>query len=1033
MRKLSLLSFLLTLSLTAAESQVVGWVDQLSCTVVFGWAADKSTPTQPVTVQVWDGQVLLGSMVANAARPDTASAVGGGSSGNHGFGFSLPASVRDGRAHDIRVKFSNGVEVPGNKPALTCPAGGLADYTGWVDKADCTVLFGWAANRAAPLTPATVTIFDRGVQIGTAVANLSRPDTAGVVGGGSTGQHGFVFPIPPSIRDGQAHSISVRFADGKDVAHAGSGPLALSCSTQSNFTGFVDRIDCNNIFGWAADRANPGTPVRLAIYNGATKVFSTTTNSARPDVAALGLGASQGFSMTTAQLGLSGNLNLSLKFEDTGAAIPPSSAAANGTLTCGVSGPVNTGWVDRANCNVVSGWAADKNSTAPISLDLYNFETKLGTVQANLPRADVAAIYPGNHGFGYALPPGLPPIQHLRVYYAGTKTLLGGEASKDLNCGGGNAYLGVLESATCTQVTGWAKDPFSSFSSVTLWVDDQAYASASTQIDRPDLDGLLGVNNRAGFQIFLPAGMQFRAGQKLTVRKQTYPEPDLSGPALANTIVSSCTAPPPTLSCNQTVGVAPIVRAEGLTELLADVNLFCRGGTPTASGADVPRYDVQVKLNTGITSRLLEGTWTEALLFVDEPHSVTSPSVPLLPCGASSTLESAPGSGSCVVKGTGDGVGVYNGAPFRPNVFQGKLVAPDTIVFPSVPIDSSGAPGSGPGTTARRLRIKNIRGNMRPLGVSETLVPTQAQAVVTIGGGAVPVLDYDLQPRAVTMGFIRPGIDVAWIVPAGGRALTQCQAENPSLFGKEQGYAPSTSLTGVTLQVGEGFSAAFRKRNIGTTTPDRAGELPLNQNVPDAVYGTESGFSNYDPSRDPVPNPPPYLVTSNNLTVGATAAFPSIRGLSQAGHVETGTRIRLHFSNIPAGAEVWLGPAKLFNALSLSGFILGSPAITIADANGGGSFVLGAPLNGLYKLPVSVGAREVDYEVFGTDQFAIERLEIPLYLAYPANGVATGTLSVAASLSPYSSATSASASATIPRFNPWALGGTAFTVRACGN
>jgi len=86
----------------------------------------------------------------------------------------------------------------------------------------------------------------------------------------------------------------------------------------------------------------------------------------------------------------------------------------------------------------------------------------------------------------------------------------------------------------------------------------------------------------------------------------------------------------PALQCVANAGVPPTVRAEGLTELVGDVTLNCTGGTPTQLGATVPASNVTVFLNTNVTSRILstsQGTWSEAILMIDEPHSPSNPNV----------------------------------------------------------------------------------------------------------------------------------------------------------------------------------------------------------------------------------------------------------------------------------------------------------------------------------------------------------------------------------------------------------------------
>ena len=73
-------------------------------------------------------------------------------------------------------------------------------------------------------------------------------------------------------------------------------------------------------------------------------------------------------------------------------------------------------------------------------------------------------------------------------------------------------------------------------------------------------------------------------------------------------------------TCDST---APAVqmRAEGLAEKGGDFVLTCTGGTPIDPGASAPTVDIQVFLNTNVTSRILTAATgaTDALLLVDEP------------------------------------------------------------------------------------------------------------------------------------------------------------------------------------------------------------------------------------------------------------------------------------------------------------------------------------------------------------------------------------------------------------------------------
>src|SRR5439155_17545180 len=87
---------------------------------------------------------------------------------------------------------------------------------------------------------------------------------------------------------------------------------------------------------------------------------------------------------------------------------------------------------------------------------------------------------------------------------------------------------------------------------------------------------------------------------------------------------SAVTANAQLLSCVTNGGVNPPLRAEGLTEQVGDFVVTCTGGVPTISGSSIPQVNIQVFLNTAITSRLMSTSTTlpqpsEALLLLDEP------------------------------------------------------------------------------------------------------------------------------------------------------------------------------------------------------------------------------------------------------------------------------------------------------------------------------------------------------------------------------------------------------------------------------
>ena len=60
------------------------------------------------------------------------------------------------------------------------------------------------------------------------------------------------------------------------------------------------------------------------------------------------------------------------------------------------------------------------------------------------------------------------------------------------------------------------------------------------------------------------------------------------------------------LSCATNISVTPTLRSEGYTEQTGDISLICSGGFSTgAVGSQIPAVNIQIFLNTAVTSRLL--------------------------------------------------------------------------------------------------------------------------------------------------------------------------------------------------------------------------------------------------------------------------------------------------------------------------------------------------------------------------------------------------------------------------------------------
>lgn len=97
-----------------------GYHDVTNCNGIMGWAWDQARPDAALDIDVYDGTRLLTRMTANQFRPDLLHAKKG--NGQHGFTLPTPADLRDGRPHDIYMKFAGTLVNLYNGPRpIACP------------------------------------------------------------------------------------------------------------------------------------------------------------------------------------------------------------------------------------------------------------------------------------------------------------------------------------------------------------------------------------------------------------------------------------------------------------------------------------------------------------------------------------------------------------------------------------------------------------------------------------------------------------------------------------------------------------------------------------------------------------------------------------------------------------------------------------------------------------------------------------------------------------------------------------------------
>jgi len=89
---------------TKKQPDLEGGVAQIDSSGIIGWAWDRNEPNTPLRVDVYDGNDLIATILANVHRDGLVKA--GKGNGAHGFEYRFPAPQRDNREHVITVRYA---------------------------------------------------------------------------------------------------------------------------------------------------------------------------------------------------------------------------------------------------------------------------------------------------------------------------------------------------------------------------------------------------------------------------------------------------------------------------------------------------------------------------------------------------------------------------------------------------------------------------------------------------------------------------------------------------------------------------------------------------------------------------------------------------------------------------------------------------------------------------------------------------------------------------------------------------------------
>ena len=555
-------------------------------------------------------------------------------------------------------------------------------------------------------------------------------------------------------------------------------------------------------------------------------------------------------------------------------------------------------------------------------------------------------------------------------------------------------------------------------------------------------------------------------------------------------------------ACTVGSGVNTLVRAEGYNDLVGDIVLTCTGGVPTAPNVIVPQVDFLVTLNGTITSRItasLTGgsgaAMTEALLLLDDPNSTkwnnTAPH-PITNCGLHGEDSSTSGPGVCAIYSDGVPADTYNGDQThqgtavcatsstygcgRANVFQGRQASvlagsiSNTVQFLGVPYDPP-----APNTT-RTIRIVNLRVNGNGYGVASPFSTVPVIATISISNNS----SISLTNTSVQVGQVEQGL----ISQFRSTAFLQCESTgvtgnsgSPALSGQGPNSANS-----MRIRVLENFATAFKVKNLaqilgnGTlaatnyTYVNGALNYPADydQNVPGAVYGTETGFY-FPPAASSIApggvEPPsgfgsPVLPGTPATTIGTRFSDPTGSssigggtGIGIAGLANQGTRIAIMTDPTPTGTTLYY-PLTVALKNQATGVTTGVLELIATDSSGSNLSLVGYSVAAIPVLQATAPASGVStvgygqatnnnfavYEVLFSDPNSQEYADIFPEIFYitnlatntPPPSTITGSVSFAPTYAASTGANLPSATLPEPRFAP-SVGpnATLYTIAQC--
>ncbi|CAG5071995.1 hypothetical protein DYBT9623_03935 [Dyadobacter sp. CECT 9623] len=385
-----------------------------------------------------------------------------------------------------------------------------ASYEGEFETAGCSEIAGWAWDKNHPEAALTLELVVGGTVHATFVASNSRSDLASA--GKGTGKYGFRVQVPSNLMNGEGQELSVRVRSSTYVL-TGS-PKTINCS----YAGTFETADCGNIVGWMQDKNNPNAALEFEIVEGTTVHGSGIANIYRADLKNAGIGTGKyGFNIAL-PLSLKDGKNHQLRIRIKGKSYL---ITGSKSITCSASQFDGYAYAD---CQKLYGWAWDRiYPETAMTIEVYEGTTIYATVVANAFRQDLqdGGIGTANYGYSVPLPAALKDgkTHELSARIKGTSFVLK-NSPRTLTCAVPSSHAGMLESADCNTIQGFAWDQSYPDKAVVveLMEGTKIWATDTADIYRSDLEQAGTGTGKYGFSFNLPSALRDAKAHALSVR-----------------------------------------------------------------------------------------------------------------------------------------------------------------------------------------------------------------------------------------------------------------------------------------------------------------------------------------------------------------------------------------------------------------------------------------------------------------------------------------------------------------------------------